>query len=111
LLTRAFEQKPLSRQDWAPRLDVAPTAIGKRRAKLPFPGHTGAVGTNCGGERIIVYVNIAQASESTPPKPLRLCPGVALAALLLLFKFVIPGTESDEELTAISNSADLVVKH
>jgi outer membrane protein assembly factor BamB len=34
-------------------------------------------------------VNIAQASEPTP-QPLRLWPGVALAALLLLFRFVVP---------------------
>jgi outer membrane protein assembly factor BamB len=35
-------------------------------------------------------VNIAPASELTPRKPLRLWLGVALAALLLLFKFVGP---------------------
>jgi hypothetical protein len=34
-------------------------------------------------------VNIAQASEPTP-QPLRLWPGVALAVLLLLFRFVVP---------------------
>src|SRR5690242_11931041 len=35
-------------------------------------------------------VNTAQASEPTSKKPLRLWPGVALAVLLLLFKFVVP---------------------
>jgi outer membrane protein assembly factor BamB len=43
-----------------------------------------------GGRRIILHVNIAQASEPSPKKPLRLWPGVALAALLLLLKFVVP---------------------
>jgi len=35
-------------------------------------------------------VNIAQTSEPIPRKPLRLWPGVALAVLLLVFKFVVP---------------------
>ena len=49
------------------------------------------MGTSCPGvERMIWHVNIVQASEPTPQKPLRLWPGVALAVLLLLFKFGVP---------------------
>src|SRR5258706_9747508 len=43
-----------------------------------------------GADRIIGNVNIAQASEPAHQQQLRLWPGVALAVLLLLFKFVVP---------------------
>jgi outer membrane protein assembly factor BamB len=43
-----------------------------------------------GAERITWNVSIAKAREQAPQRPLRLWPGVALAVLLLLFKFVVP---------------------
>jgi len=43
-----------------------------------------------GADRIIGNVNIAQASEPAHQQQLRLWPGVALAVLLLLFKFFVP---------------------
>jgi outer membrane protein assembly factor BamB len=49
-------------------------------------------------------MNIAQSSEPTPQKPLRLWPGVALAVLLLLFKFVVPVVVPDAAIVVIFGS-------
>jgi outer membrane protein assembly factor BamB len=54
-------------------------------------------------------VNTAQAGEPTQQKPLRLWPGVALAVLLLLFKFVVPIVASVAVMVVILGSLGCAV--
>ena len=54
-------------------------------------------------------MTIAQSSNPTPQKPLRLWPGVALAVLLLLFKFVVPIVAPDAKIVAVFGSMGCAV--
>ncbi len=54
-------------------------------------------------------MNISHTNEPTPRKPLRLWPGVTLAVLLLLFKFVVPIVVPDTVIVAIFGSLGCAV--
>ncbi|MBI4906834.1 MAG: PQQ-like beta-propeller repeat protein [Acidobacteria bacterium] len=54
-------------------------------------------------------MNIAPPSEPTPLKPLRLSPGVALAVLLLVFKFLVPIAAPDALIVSILGSVSCAV--